>query len=294
MHFHHVDVFTTRPYGGNSLAVFPQAAGLSGTRMLRITQELRHFESIFLGRAEDDLAWTARVFDQFEEFDFAGHPVIGAACVLHALHGDGERETWTLRLKARTVRVVTTKRGPGTYAGVLDQGAAAFLGRPQIPDVASWFSLTAADLDPALPPEVVSTGLSYLIVPVRGEAMARARITAPLDDRLARVGAQFAYLLDASGLEGRSWNNDGLTEDVATGSAAGCVAAYLRRHDRLGDGEPATLRQGRFTGRPSEMTITAHGGGEAITAEVGGGVALVGEGLLAALPDESDIEGERG
>ena len=77
----HVDVFGDRPYSGNSLAVFPEAAGLSAAQMLRITQELRHFEAIFLAPMPDTTAIPARVFDLFEELPFAGHPVLGAAAV---------------------------------------------------------------------------------------------------------------------------------------------------------------------------------------------------------------------
>ncbi|MFE7402964.1 PhzF family phenazine biosynthesis protein [Streptomyces sp. NPDC057557] len=290
MHYLHVDVFTGLPYSGNSLAVFPDAGGLSGDQMQRIAQELRHFESVFLTPDEppESSAWRARVFDLFEELDFAGHPVIGAACVLHALHGAGERETWTLRLKARTVEVSTEQRGPGRYASVLDQGPASFLGCPDpvdAQDLAAWFGLDAADLDPELPPEVVSTGLRYLVLPVRQGVLERARIGADISGRLAGLGAQFAYVLDATALEARHWNNDGLTEDVATGSGAGCAAAYLRRHGRIGDGEAVTLHQGRFTGRPSEMTISTHGHGEDIhSVRVGGEVAFVGEGRLEVLP----------
>ena len=251
--------------------------------MAQITTELRHFESIFL--VQEGHTWAARVFDLHEELDFAGHPVIGAACVLHALHGVPDSEAWTLRLKARTVRVTTRRHGSGWYAGVLDQGPATFLGRPAPSELGSWFSLSPADLDPDLPPEVVSTGLRYLVLPVRGDALSRARIAADLDAALAGIGAQFAYLLDAERMEGRHWNNDGVVEDVATGSGAGCVAAYLCRYGRIGDGEPATLRQGRFTGRPSEMTITAYGRGEDIrSVTVGGNVVLIGEGQLRELP----------
>ncbi|MGZ3585472.1 MAG: PhzF family phenazine biosynthesis protein, partial [Ktedonobacterales bacterium] len=79
----HVDVFSHAPYSGNSLAVFPNASGLSRDQMLRITQELRHFESIFLEPADDSNTVRARIFDLFEELPFAGHPTIGAAAVLH-------------------------------------------------------------------------------------------------------------------------------------------------------------------------------------------------------------------
>lgn len=264
--------------------------------MLAVTRELRHFESVFLTRdSARPRTHRARVFDLAGELDFAGHPLIGAASVLHALEGDpgvtGDETTWTLRLPARTVEVATRRRGPRQYDSTLRVGPAEFAGRPYGTDpaiaaeIASWFSLGLHDLDPGLPPETVSTGLRYLVLPVRGEALARARVTIPLDAPLARLGAEFAYLLDTTAMEGRHWTNDGRLEDTATGSGAACAAAYLRRHDRVGDGERTRLRQGRFTGRPSEMTICAHGGGEAVhTVEVGGSVALVGNGQLAELP----------
>lgn len=287
----HVDVFSPRPYGGNSLAVFPDAAGLTGGQMAAITRELRHFESIFL-EPDGDGACRARVYDLAGELDFAGHPVIGAAYVLHARLGDGAPAAarWTMRLNARTVTVETARRAPDRFAAMLDQGAAGFLGAPpagRLEEIASWFSLAPDDLDAGLAPEVVTTGLRYLVLPVRGAALARARIApADLEAKLAELGAQFAYLLDAEALEGRHWNNDGVVEDVATGSGAGCAAAYLRRHGRLGDGETAVLRQGRFVGRPSEITIRAHGrDGTVRSVEVGGEVALVGGGRLDVLPD---------
>ncbi|MEU9002105.1 PhzF family phenazine biosynthesis protein [Streptomyces sp. NPDC048551] len=74
-------------------------------------------------------------------------------------------------------------------------------------------------------------------------------------------------------------------EGTATGSGAGCAAAYLRRHGRIADGEPYILRQGRFTGRGAEMTVSAYGRGRAVhRVRVGGEVVIVGEGTLAELP----------
>ncbi|MFJ1567346.1 PhzF family phenazine biosynthesis protein [Streptomyces erythrochromogenes] len=117
------------------------------------------------------------------------------------------------------------------------------------------------------------------------EAPARARVVAPLDVPLARIGAGFAYVLDAAAAEGRHWTNDGLVEDVATGGGAGCAAAYLRRHGRTGDGEQWVLRQGRFAGRTGAMTVSAAGRGVDVRAvRVGGEVAFVAEGRLRELP----------
>jgi trans-2,3-dihydro-3-hydroxyanthranilate isomerase len=289
MQFQLVDVFTSTPYRGNSLSVFPDAGGLSTGQMAQITGELRQFESIFLNPAGPQHHWQAHIFDLFEELDFAGHPVIGAASVLHHQHGgDKVRGRWTLELASGALTVETERRGPGAFHAALPYMQARFFGEPSgvsRAQVASWFSLVIGDLDTGLPLEVVSTGLCYLIVPVRNGALARARIShRQLDVALAEVGAEYAYLLDAEAGEGRHWNNDGVVEDAATGSAAGCVAAYLHRHGQLGDDEDAELRQGRFIDRPSQISISARNADGGVRVRVGGEVVLVGSGRLDVLP----------
>ena len=289
MQFQLVDVFTSAPYRGNSLTVFPDAGDLSSTQMAEITGEMRQFESIFLKPTGPQHHWQAHIFDLFEELDFAGHPVIGAAAVIHHLHGGDEvHRRWTLELASGALTVQTERRGPGAFHAVLPEMAAHFLGQPSDvsrEEVASWFSLLIGDLDTRLPLEVVSTGLRYLIVPVHNGGLARARIShRELDVALAEVGADYAYLLDAAAGEGRHWNNDGVVEDAATGSAAGCVAAYLHRHGQLGDDQDTELRQGRFINRPSRISISARSADGGILVSVGGEVVLVGSGRLDVLP----------
>jgi PhzF family phenazine biosynthesis protein len=281
----HVDVFSSVPYSGNSLAVFPDARGLSAGQMLRITQELRHFETIFLESAEQASTVRARIFDLFEELPFAGHPVIGAAAALHHASGQPASQTWRFELASKAVAVVTERAGSG-YSGWLDQGTPAFLGA--VDEHGPWaraFSLDPADLDPALPLEVVTTGLRYLVIPVIPGALARTRIAYDLTTALEAAHAQFAVLLDEATLEIRHWNNDGVIEDVATGSAAGVIGAYRLRHGLARGGESFTLHQGRFTGRPSELRVRAEGAPAAIEmVKVGGDVTLVGRGVLETLP----------
>jgi hypothetical protein len=102
---------------------------------------------------------------------------------------------------------------------------------------------------------VVSTGLPYLIVPLAG-GLDRARITvADFEDRLASVGAKFVYVFDPATREGRSWDNAGAVEDVATG-ARPAAAAWLAAHGLAGDGETIVINQGRFLGRPSKIAVT--------------------------------------
>lgn len=281
----HVDVFSRTAYGGNSLPVFPEAIGLSAQQMLRITQELRHFEAIFLQPAIEPNRVRARIFDLWEELPFAGHPIIGAAAVLHHASGCGGTQTWCIELTSKNVSIVSKPTASG-YFGVLDQGAPGFFGTVDLRETfARAFCLESHDLNPDLPLEVVSTGLRYLIVPVRSGALERAHIRTGIADLLIRVKAQFAVLLDESALEIRHWNNDGIVEDVATGSAAGTIGAYRLRH-RLAEGNKTfILNQRRFTGRASTLRVQPEGTPENIkTVKVGGDLAFVGHGSVEVLP----------
>lgn len=106
-----------------------------------------------------------------------------------------------------------------------------------------------------LPLEVVSTGLKYLIVPVNPGVLQRARLTIDITEELRKVGAQFAVLFDENAGEIRHWNNDGVVEDIATGSAAGIIGAYGLRHRLRAPGQAFILNQGRFAGRPSVLNV---------------------------------------
>jgi len=290
--YQHVDVFSPLPYSGNSLAVFLDCPSLTVKQMLRITQELRHFESIFLSPLQRDHEARARVFDLFGELDFAGHPLLGAACALHASSSQEDAALWTIHLPARTVSVMTSYHGD-SYTAVLDQGQPVFLAPVPTEKTAAFaaaLNLQLEDLSATLPMEVVSTGLRYLIVPL-DRGLERARIVTPdFEALLASVGAQFVYVLDVVAMEGRHWNNDGQLEDVATGSGAGTVAAYLARQGRIPLGQETILSQGRFTGRPSRIRIRADGTAASIhRVLMGGDVAFVGQGTLATLPREEVV-----
>lgn len=281
----HMDVFSRVPYGGNSLPVFPDASGLTAEQMLCLTQELRHFEAIFLTPTPQANTVRARVFDLREELPFAGHPVIGAAAALHHLSRCAQPQTWCIELPGKAV-CITTEQTEHGYTGLLDQGTPEFLGVvTERALFAQAFDLLPGDLCADLPLEVVSTGLRYLILPVRSGAIEHARIRHDLTALLRGVNAQFAVLFDAAALEIRHWNNDGLLEDIATGSAAGTIGAYCLRYGLARDGERFILHQGRFTGRPSTLSIQPEGTPTGIqTVKVGGDVALVGHGVLEVLP----------
>src|SRR5437763_15856316 len=119
LRYHHVDVFSRRPFSGNSLSVFTGGDFLTSEQMLAITQEMRHFESIFLKPTETAARFRARVFDLERELDFAGHPLIGAASVVHSLYADGETAEWVFDMNHKTV-TVATRRVTGGVGALLD------------------------------------------------------------------------------------------------------------------------------------------------------------------------------
>jgi PhzF family phenazine biosynthesis protein len=207
MHYVHVDVFSPEPFSGNSLTVFPDVdLSFDAARFSSITRELRHFESIFLSRV-GPRSYAARVFDLLDELPFAGHPVIGAPCVLHFLHGESERERWTIQLPTKTTEVITYRRG-GHYYAELNQGTPEFFSlavrNATLAQILAALSLEQADLHDDLPAQVVSTGLRYLILPIR-QNLGRAKIVVPnFEELLASVGAEFVYVLQTGErLEGR-------------------------------------------------------------------------------------------
>ncbi len=288
LEYWHVDVFSRVPFSGNSLAVFPNSENLTKEQMRRITEEMRHFESIFLESEADDKTFRARVFDLDRELDFAGHPILGAAGAMHLSSDSALKiEEWKFVLNNKTVTVRTEDVG-GYYSALLDQGQPEFIRSVETERAAEFaaaLNLEAANLSRELPLEVVSTGLRYLILPL-ANGLEKARIVnRDFENLLASVGAEFAYVLDVNNLEGRHWNNDGIIEDIATGSGAGCVGAYLCKHRRVPAGKEFILKQGRFAGRPSQIRVLPAGVSDNVKSVlVGGDVTIVGSGNLRVLP----------
>ncbi len=124
-----LDVFAERPLTGNGLAVFDDASTLDDAAMQAWTRELRQFESIFLLPGDDPRAFRARIFTLEEELPFAGHPLLGAAALLHHLRGGDNEQHWTLHLASKSVALRSVRAGSGFYAE-MDQGRAEFGATP--------------------------------------------------------------------------------------------------------------------------------------------------------------------
>ena len=277
--YYHVDVFTEVPFSGNGLSIFLPPEELPADRMLRITQEMRQFESIFVRPREDGSGvFDARVFTVEEELNFAGHPSLGAAAQLHDRYRAGEDEArWVFLFPHKSLPIVTRKTTFG-YMASMNQGEALFgeaLPEERGRAILEALQIDREDRDLRYPLQVVSTGLPYLLVPLK-RRFTTARIGAEgLSELLTTVGAKFIALVDVEGRSIRTGDNAGRVEDVATGSLAGPAGAYFVRHGAAEPGEEIGIVQGVHLGRESHLYVTV--GNEV---HVRGGVVLLAEGQL--------------
>lgn len=281
-----VDVFTNRPLEGNALAVFTDARGLSAAEMQAVARETNLSETTFVlpdPAAAPGAAARVRIFTVAEEVPFAGHPTLGTAAVLRGAGGAAEV---VLSLAVGEIPVAFEDRADGTF-GEMRQRDPVFGRVHRADDVARALGLSPADLDGAAPVETVSTGLPFAIVPLRSlETLRRLRVDwARAGAFLAGTDARFFYLVcgetedPAARLHARMIFYGG--EDPATGSAAGCCAAWMVRHGLLAPGERALLEQGLEVARPSRIFVRAARDGDRVhDVRVGGHVVEVARGVL--------------
>ena len=174
-----VDVFASDPLSGNGLSIFLLDEELPARAMQRITREMRQYETIFLRRDEQSSRFHARIFTMEEELPFAGHPVIGAAALLHSeLYGSENVAHIEFVLQDRSIGTLSRRRG-ASWIAEMDQGVATI--EPPLPAASNEtflnaLNLSITDLADDLPLQVVSTGLPYLILPIRSN-LEQARIT---------------------------------------------------------------------------------------------------------------------
>jgi len=255
--YYHLDVFSTTPLGGNGLTVVLVPNSLEKDLMLKIAQEFKQYETAFIFPFEDG-SYPVRIFTIQEELAFAGHPILGMAALLHQLHYPKLANcTIPLKIGERVVEIFSENKG-SYYAEMMDQGLPQFgmtLLSGQYEGICSAMNLQIGDLDEKYPLQVVSTGLPYLLLPVLCDLSKVRVVSSKLEQLIAPFGAKFVYVFNTQTLECRTWDNSGLYEDSATGSAAGPLFAYLVQQGKRMATEIISLNQGRFVDRPS----TIHG-----------------------------------
>jgi trans-2,3-dihydro-3-hydroxyanthranilate isomerase len=298
MNYLHLDVFTSTPFEGNQLAVFPSPApGIEAGRMQRIAREMAFSETTFVFPRTGSGDARMRIFTPATELPMAGHPTVGSAFALaHAgvIEVGKPQFVFELGVGPTPVELEWTD-GRLTFAWMtqpLPAFGAAVAGREGL---AAAVGLEAPDLAD-LPIEPVSCGVPYLMVPLAS----RAAVDRVEVDRRAAVpilrgaGAadlpMYFFTTDRQGAAGaeqiysRMLAPDfGISEDPATGSACGPLGCYLLRHGVVGPEEARRLvaLQGAAMGRPSVIHISIDGDGRQVSrVRVGGTAVLVAEGRL--------------
>jgi trans-2,3-dihydro-3-hydroxyanthranilate isomerase len=293
-----LDVFTSTPFEGNQLAVFPEPHGLADAQMQRIANEMSFSESTFVFPATGPGDVRMRIFTPRTELPMAGHPTIGTTFAL-ALEGTiaAGRESFVFELgvgptpvslewNAGTLAFAWMTQKPPEFGAVVADRAA----------LAAATGVSAADLIPGAPIQVISCGVPFLFVPLA----TRAAVDAATIDRRS-----LTRCFEAAGMtefptffftpERSSAADDstaysrmlspafGIAEDPATGGASGPLACYLLRYGLV---TPDTARamvslQGVAMGRPSRIHMSLDSDGDRITrVRVGGQSVLVGRGEL--------------
>jgi len=268
------DVFTDTPLEGNQLAVFTDGRDLDTETMQALARETKFSETVFVLPTEADADVRIRIFTPAAEIPFAGHPTLGTAFVL-----GGPLQKTVIRLET----------GAGVVPVELErEGARIVFGRMQQP-IPSVEPYPAADelldtlgvAESRLPIELYDNGLRHVYVCLGSEEEVAA--LTPDFGRLARNGSAQTHSCFAG--EGRRWKTrmfapgGGVTEDPATGSAAGPLALHVARHGLVPFGEEIEITQGVEIDRPSKLYARVDGSAEKVErVEVGGSAVIVARG----------------
>lgn len=300
--FVRVDVFATKPFGGNPLAVFPDGRSLSSREMQLLAKEMNLSETTFVlppskGSGAD---FRVRIFVPDMEIRYAGHPTLGTFFVLAHEGRIKLKEPVTTKLmevkagvmpveihsrKGRITKIVTVQNKPeyGRVFGDVETFAKAL-------------SLDKSDFDPKrMPIQLVSTGLPWVIAPVRtrkaveravGNATAFAKAIEPLPKGVVDI---YVTCLDpvertsTTHSRGFSLVSGNVVEDPATGSASGCLGAYLVHRGLVPVGKPVRIinEQGYEIDRASriEIEVASDGKGAVESVRVGGSVVKMMDGV---------------
>jgi trans-2,3-dihydro-3-hydroxyanthranilate isomerase len=279
-----VDVFTDTRFGGNPLAVFPDARGMSDADMQALAAEFNLSETTFvLPPADPNNTARVRIFNRRAEMPFAGHPNVGTGWVLAK---QGRAKDGKLRFEEIAGLVEIEVGDTITIAAPQPLS----LG-PEMPVelVAACVGVEAGDvLTKAHKPVCASVGNSFVIAEVTGEALSRATPDIGQFREAAKtytaVGPNrlplYLYAHDGGRIRTRMFSPlSGTIEDPATGSAATPLAALLLSLSPAAVGT-YDIVQGVEMGRPSRLSCSARRADDGIRAKVGGGCVPVLEGTV--------------
>jgi trans-2,3-dihydro-3-hydroxyanthranilate isomerase len=289
MKFYIVDVFAVEKYTGNQLAVFTDAGSLSDEQMQRIAKETNYSETTFIPSTEmREGGYEVRIFTPEQELPFAGHPTLGTAYIIQQKLIKNQVERVNLNLKVGQIPVTLHYAGESVEWLWMEQKPPTFGQGFSADKIAPILNLEVDEIDTRFPIEEVSTGVPFIIVPLKTLAAIK-RIKVNKDKYFELIEKTQAKAILVFCAETYSPENNlnvrmfadylGVPEDPATGSANGCLAGYLVEYSYFGE-ESINLRveQGYEIGRPSLLLLKAQRSQQGIEVSVGGKVILVAKG----------------
>jgi trans-2,3-dihydro-3-hydroxyanthranilate isomerase len=293
--FHIVDVFSSAPFGGNQLAVLPDAAGISTEGMQKIAREFNFGETTFVLPKKDPAnTCRVRIFTPRTELDVAGHPSVGTACALVMKQNVRLSDPIGLILEENVGPVIVdvAQRNGGFHGTLtLSGNIEAPTGAPSPTDLAAVLSIEPAEVSEVF---FAGAGVPFCFAQLSSnEVVDRATINrAAWAATLARAWSPHVFffagtLRDGGKLYARMWAPAlGIEEDSATGAAcAALVGAMASKHDFGGTAYRLSIQQGVLMGRPSEIEAEARKRGGVVTSvSVGGATAYIASGEIEVPP----------
>ncbi|MGB7892518.1 MAG: PhzF family phenazine biosynthesis protein [Microcoleus sp.] len=291
MNFYIVDVFAESKYAGNQLAVFcgAEVAELSEAQMLLIAREINYSETTFIRSPNPrDGGYDVRIFTPKKELPFAGHPTLGTAFVLQQEIIREKVDRVILNLAVGQIPVTFNYHNESADILWMRQNPPSFGQVLSAETLANVLNLAPDEIDSNFPIQEVSTGVPFIIVPLKTLAsLKKAQVN--LDKYFELVDTMEAKEIlifcpetysDLNDLNVRVFAHSlGIPEDPATGSANGCLAGYLVEHDYYEEAKiDVRVEQGYEIDRPSLLLLQAATNEGEIEVLVGGKVVMVAKG----------------
>lgn len=288
--FYTLDVFTSTPFTGNPLAVFPNAEGLTDQQMQQIAAELNLSETLFITGAKTEQGWPVRIFMPTAELPFAGHPTVGTAVLLALLEDmnwQNGKAALVLHEQVGPVPVQLEKRADGAVWAQFTTAVPATLLEGALASAFAAQLLGCSENTLARAPMLASCGVPYHLIELSSyQALERTALdiaqlkTCALVD--GRIPGICVYVCDRTEkrIQMRMFAPlDGIPEDPATGSAVAALVGALALTEPDTVAYQWRIAQGVEMGRPSEIEAHIQPGplGEALVA-VAGSAVLMSEG----------------
>jgi trans-2,3-dihydro-3-hydroxyanthranilate isomerase len=282
-------VFATGKYTGNQLAACLNAGDLTNTQMQQIAREINFSETTFVTNSEPvNGGYNTRIFTPTTELPFAGHPTLGTAFAIQQEIIKDAVERVNLNYQVGQIPVDLNYLNGELDILWMHQQQPKFFEAVDVEMLAAVIGVSPADIDSRYPIEPISTGLPFIIVPLKTlAAVSQAKLNLDLYNKnVAHLPAQAILVFCAETIDPNRQLHVrvftecfGIPEDPATGSANGCLAAYLAKYQYFGSPTlDITVEQGIEMGRASLLYLRAEYTPDNCPVSIGGRVINIAKG----------------